>query len=162
MSGSGAPAGEQRFGLGPIDQLSFAVVDVNEAVPRYTTMFGAPFRVIDVAGLEVVVGGEPSVTSLRLALGRSGPIEIELVEVVSGLWPTREWLAQHGEGLHHIRYPVADVAASRKAMEHAGFEVLMASTRELPFVYLAAPVLNGMTVELVPASKVHAGRAAVR
>ena len=144
---------EQRFGLGPIDQISFAVADVREAVPRYTAMFGAPFRIVEVPELEVVVGGEASTTSLRLALGRSGPIEVELVEVVSGLWPTTEWLQRHGEGLHHVRYRVDDVAASRAAMEAAGFEVLMASTSALAFAYLASPLLNGMVVELVPCSE---------
>ena len=143
---------EQSFGLGPIDQLSFAVADVAEAVPRYTAMFGGPLRVVDVPALEVLVRGVPSVTSLRLAFGRTGSIEVELVEVVSGLWPTTEWLENHGEGLHHVRYPVDDVAASQAAMEAAGFELLMASAGSVPFVYLASPLLNGMAVELVPAS----------
>ena len=145
---------EQSFGLGPIDQLSFAVADVAEAVPRYATMFGGPFRVVDVLALEVLVRGVASVTSLRLAFGRTGSIEVELVEVVSGLWPTVDWLDERGEGLHHIRYPVDDVAASQAAMEAAGFELLMASAGSVPFVYLASPPLNGMAVELVPASLV--------
>jgi hypothetical protein len=116
-------------------------------------MFGGPFRVVEVPGLEVLVGGEASTTTLRLAFGRSGSIEVELVEVVSGLWPTIEWLERHGEGLHHVRYPVDDVDSSRAAMEAAGFDVLMASTGALAFVYLASPLLNGMAVELVPTSK---------
>ena len=152
----------QQFGLGPIDQISFAVADVAEALPRYTAMFG-PFRVVDVPELEVVVGGQQSRTTLRLGLGRSGSIEVELVEVVSGLWPTTAWLDRYGEGLHHIRYPVDDVAATRAAMEATGFDVLMASTGQLEFVYLASPLLNGMTVELVPASlRADAGAAAPR
>ena len=143
---------DQRYGLGAIDQISFAVRDVNEAVTRYTAMFGGPFTVIDVPDLEVVCRGRPSSTTLRLAFGRTAGIEVELVEVVSGDWPTLAWLDTHGEGLHHLRYPVADVAQVRSEMEADGFPVtLEGSGGEVAFAYLESPLLNGMTVELISA-----------
>jgi catechol 2,3-dioxygenase-like lactoylglutathione lyase family enzyme len=141
----------QRFGLGAIDQISFAVPDMADAIPRYTTMFGDPFAVIDVPGLEVLVDGEPSLTTLRLGFGATGDLEVELVEVLDGLWPTRDWLGKHGEGLHHLRYPVDDVAASRAEMVAAGFQVTVESVNG-DFVYLESPPLNGMTVELIQAA----------
>ena len=142
---------DQRFGLGPIDQISFAVRDLDDAVPRYTAMFGGPFTIMDVPDLAVVIGGEPCLTSLRLGFGRTGrrdDIEVELVEVVSGDWPTLGWLAEHGEGLHHVRYPVIDLAASRDEMVAAGFEVLLEGSGGY-FAYLTSPLLNGMVVELI-------------
>ena len=141
-----------QFQLGSIDQISFAVRSVDDAAPRYAAMFGGPIRTLDVPGLDVVVGGQESTTDLRLGFGRTGDIEVELVEVVSGLWPTLPWLDEHGEGLHHLRYPVDDVAASRAEMEAAGFDVIMESRGPVSFVYLSSPLLNGMTVELVPSS----------
>jgi catechol 2,3-dioxygenase-like lactoylglutathione lyase family enzyme len=145
----GAPV-EQRFGLGAIDQISFAVRSVDDAVPRYTAMFGGPFTVLDVPGMEVVVRGRPSTTTLRLGFGRTGDLEVELVEVVSGDWPTLSWLDEHGEGLHHLRYPVDDLAASRTEMESAGFAVAVEGGDEhVSFAYLESPLLNGMTVELI-------------
>jgi methylmalonyl-CoA/ethylmalonyl-CoA epimerase len=137
-----------RFGLGAIDQISFAVPNMDDALPRYTAMFGGPFTVIDVPGLEVLVRGEPSSTTLRLGFGTTGSIEVELVEVLEGLWPTLDWLDRHGEGLHHLRYPVDDVAATRSEMIAAGFEVSVESV-DGDFVYLESPLLNGMTVELL-------------
>ena len=141
---------EQRFGLGAIDQISFAVADVNEAVPRYTAMFGAPFHVLDVPKLQAVCRGQPSTTTLRLALGRSGGLEVELVQVVSGDWPTLDLLTSRGEGLHHVRYPVADIATSRAEMEAAGCTVTMrGKAGGVSFTYLECPLLNGMTIELI-------------
>jgi methylmalonyl-CoA/ethylmalonyl-CoA epimerase len=141
---------QQRFRLGPIDQISFAVADVDEAVPRYTAMFGGPFSVTDVPDLEVVCRGRASTTSLRLAFGQTADIEVELVQVVAGDWPTIDWLAAHGEGLHHLRFPVADIASSRAEMEAAGFEVtLVGGAGGVSFSYLESPLLNGMTVELI-------------
>jgi methylmalonyl-CoA/ethylmalonyl-CoA epimerase len=145
---------DRRFGLGPIDQISFAVRNLDEALPRYTAMFGGPLRVMDVPGLEVVVGGVPTSATLRIGFGSTGPsgdIEVELVEVVSGDWPTLAWLDEHGEGLHHVRYPVDDLAAVRAELVAAGFEVLLEEPNDV-FAYLASPLLNGMAVELISLS----------
>lgn len=140
----------QHFGLGAIDQISFAVPNMDDAVPRYTAMFGGPFAVIDVPGLDVIVGGEPSSTTLRLGFGRSGELEIELVEVLDGAWPTLAWLDANGEGLHHLRYQVTDIASTRAEMIAAGFDVTVESA-DGAFVYLRSPLLNGMTIELLDA-----------
>lgn len=141
----------QRFGLGAIDQISFAVASVDDAVPRYAAMFGGPITVLDVPELDVICYGAPTTTTLRLGFGHTGDVEVELVEVVHGAWPTIDWIAHHGEGLHHLRFPVTDVAASRAAMEAEGFEVTLESTNGISFVYLASPMLNGMTIELIEA-----------
>jgi hypothetical protein len=139
----------RRFGLGAIDQISFAVSSVDDARPRYEAMFGGPFTVVDVPDFEVVCRGTPSSTSLRLGFGRTGDLEVELVEVVSGAWPTVAWLAQHGEGLHHLRYPVADVVATRAEMEAAGCTAILRDAGDAVFSYLEVPMLNGMVVELI-------------
>ena len=109
-----------QFGLGPIDQLSFAVPRVDDALPRYQAMFGGEFTAMDVPDMDVVVRGRPETVSLRLGFGHTAGLEVELVEVVSGGWPTVPWLAEHGEGLHHVRYPVDDFAGTREAMQSAG------------------------------------------
>jgi methylmalonyl-CoA/ethylmalonyl-CoA epimerase len=143
---------EQRFGLGSIDQISFAVRDVNEAVERYSAMFGGPFTIVEVPGQEALCYGRPTTTSLKLAFGQTAGLEVELVEVVSGEWPTLTWLESHGEGLHHLRYPVADFSKTRNVMEEAGFVVTLEGTGgTLSFAYLESPLLNGMTVELISA-----------
>ena len=36
------------FGLGPIDQISFAVTSVERSLPWYEAVFGGPFTVRDV------------------------------------------------------------------------------------------------------------------
>ncbi len=141
---------EQRFGLGAIDQISFAVESVDDALPRYAEMFGGPFTTMDVTDFEVVCRGTSSSTNLRLGFGRTGDLEVELVEVVSGAWPTVDWLADHGEGLHHLRYPVDDIASTRADMEaHSCRVILEGGAGGVSFAYLEVPQLNGMVVELI-------------
>jgi methylmalonyl-CoA/ethylmalonyl-CoA epimerase len=143
---------QQRFGLGAIDQISFAVPTVDEAVPRYAAMFGGPFEIVDVPGIDVVCRGTSHTPALRLGFGRSGDLEVELVEVVSGEWPTVDWLATRGEGLHHVRYPVSDVAVTRSQMEAAGCDVVLMDAPGELFAYLEVPMLNGMVVEIIQAA----------
>jgi catechol 2,3-dioxygenase-like lactoylglutathione lyase family enzyme len=113
-------------------------------------MFGGQFTTIDVTDFDVVCRGAPSSVDLRLGFGRTGDLEVELVEVVSGTWPTVEWLAQHGEGLHHLRYPVDDIAGTRADMEAHGCRVILeGGDGEVSFAYLEVPQLNGMVVELI-------------
>jgi len=141
------------FGLGPIDQLSFAVASVDDALPRYQSMFGGEFTAMDVPGMDVVVRGHPETVSLRLGFGSTAGLEVELVEVVSGDWPTVAWIAEHGEGLHHVRYPVDDFARTRDEMQAAGCTLVMEGhNRGVSFGYLEVPALNGMVVELIQMS----------
>jgi len=138
------------FGLGPIDQLSFAVPSVDDALPRYRSMFGGEFTAMDVPGMDVVVRGRPETVSLRLGFGSTAGLEVELVEVVSGGWPTVSWLAEHGEGLHHVRYPVDDFTGTRDQMLAAGCTPVMEGhVGDVSFGYLEVPMLNGMVVELI-------------
>jgi hypothetical protein len=140
----------ERFGLGAIDQISFAVPSVDDALPRYQAMFGGEFTAMDVPGMDVVVRGRPESVALRLGFGHTAGLEVELVEVVSGGWPTVAWLAEHGEGLHHLRYPVGDFARSRDQMLAAGCTPVMEGhVGEVSFGYLEVPMLNGMVVELI-------------
>ena len=145
-----ADALARRFVLRAIDQISFAVPSIDGALPRYEAMFGGPFTAMDVIGMEVVVRDHPETVDLRLGFGHTAGLEVELVEVVTGNWPTVSWLAQHGEGLHHLRYPVDDFAESRDALLAGGCTQLMEGhSGSVSFGYLEVPMLNGMVVELI-------------
>jgi methylmalonyl-CoA/ethylmalonyl-CoA epimerase len=138
------------FGLGPIDQISFAVSSIERAVPAYEALFGGRFTVRDVALQPELVSyrGAPADTALRLAFGETAGIEIELVEVLRGPAPARDHLDQHGEGLHHVRFSVVDLAEKTERLEAAGFTVVFGGTtpRGSLFAYLEAPAAYGHTV----------------
>ena len=139
-----------RFGLGPIDQISFAVASVDDAARRYAALFGGEFEVMDVQLDDILVRGKPASVSVRLGFGRTGPIEVELVEVVSGEYPVRDYLAEHGEGFHHVRFPVTDLKATQAAMQAAGYTVTMeGASAEIFFAYIESPDLAGATIELI-------------
>ncbi len=100
----------------------------------------------------VVYRGQEEEIRLRLGTCQSGSVEIELVEVLAGDWPTVDHIGRHGPGLHHVRFVVADLDAESAQMQAAGFrEVLRGvSPRGSRFAYLEAPgVLGPSMVELL-------------
>jgi catechol 2,3-dioxygenase-like lactoylglutathione lyase family enzyme len=138
------------FGLGSIDQISFAVTSVEQSLPWYEAVFGGPFTVREVrmAPELVTYRGAPAGAVLRLAFGHTAGLEIELVEVLSGQGPSLEHLREHGDGLHHVRFSVPDLQAKTEQLTAAGFEVIFGGTtpRGSRFAYVQAPASLGHTV----------------
>jgi methylmalonyl-CoA/ethylmalonyl-CoA epimerase len=146
-----SPAGARfgRFGLGPIDQISFAVEDMNAALPRYSALFGDfTVRTVRLTPDRVTYRGEPASATLVLGFGRSGDVEIELVQVADGDAPSLEHLRRHGEGLHHVRFAVTDIDDRKATLTGAGFAIVLDGTTErgARFAYLEAPAEFGHTV----------------
>jgi methylmalonyl-CoA/ethylmalonyl-CoA epimerase len=141
----------RRFGLGPIDQVAYVVESLERALPRYEALFG-PFEVGESPLRDCRYRGRNVDCHLRLAVNRSSPVEIELIEVVGGEAPHSEHLERHGEGLHHVRFRVDDVDARCAALEEAGFETIFFKrfSPEVAFAYLEAPAeLGGSVIELL-------------
>ena len=152
-SDTGAAGPLSSLGLGPPDQVSFAVADLAQAVSALSPLFGEfDVRESVLAPGSIVHRDREAGARLRLGICQSGPIEIELVEVLEGDWPTVDHVDRHGPGLHHLRFVVDDLGAKSYQMQAAGFsEVLRGvSPRGSRFVYLEAPAVLGPTmVELL-------------
>jgi hypothetical protein len=116
----------------------------------YQAIFGE-FTVLTATfaeGDDITYRGAPARATLKVALGRSGGVEIELIEVVEGEAPTLEHVRAHGDGLHHVRFPVADLLARQTALEGAGYETVLYGCRPsgLKFAYLEGPKALGHTL----------------
>lgn len=116
-----AQAALQSLGLPPIDQIGFVVKDLKEALARYEPLFG-PFVVPEYGPFDSTYRGRPTRVHLVAAFGRTGDVEIELIEWRSGDTPHRDFIAQGREGVHHLRYRVADIAAWAEKCRPLGYE----------------------------------------
>ncbi len=137
--------------LGPVDQIGYVVADLDASLPHYEALFG-PFETGATPLVEHAVHGQAVEFSLRLAVNRSGPIEIELIQPVEGASPHAEHLAQQGEGLHHVRFRASDLDAKQAQLEAAGYCTVLYKRfgPGLAFAYLATPpALGGSLIELL-------------
>jgi len=136
-----------QFGLGPVDQVGYVVRDMDAALPRYESIFG-PFQVGESPIQGGTYRGKDGDCVLKLALNTSGPIEIELIQVVEGETPHTEHLREHGEGPHHIRFKVTGLDEKVASMEAAGFETIYYKRfgPEVVFAYMETPEELGRSV----------------
>ena len=134
-----------ELGLPPIDQVAWVVRDLDRALETFEPLFG-PFACMDSPLEGCNYRGRKADVTLRMAFGRSGPLEIELIEWVSGESPHREILEKHGEGVHHVRFKVDAIEEPLRKLEERGFQVIW--SHEMPefqakWAYLEGPAEQG-------------------
>lgn len=139
------------LGLGPIDQVAYVVDDLKAALPGYEALFG-PFEIAVAPLPDCTIRGRRADCTLKLAVNRTGPVEIELIEVLDGETPHTEHLRDQGQGLHHVRFRVDDLDAKLEALRESGCEVLFEKRfgPSIAFAYVETPpALGGSVIELL-------------
>jgi catechol 2,3-dioxygenase-like lactoylglutathione lyase family enzyme len=119
----------EQFGVGALTRL-----DDIEFTPETTTL-----------------RGEPVGFTCHIALGYAGDLQLELIQPVSGPTIHAEFLAEHGPGLHHVCFEVADMDAALAEAEAAGLPALMRGSMmdgEIEFAYLDGSAGGAPYVEL--------------
>ena len=108
-------------GLAPF-QIAFVVRDLERAVREFDARLAAgPWRgwVFGPQGQGREYRGRPAEWTLRLALNDRSP-QYELIEPLEGPSVHADWLAERGEGFHHVAYVVDSLARITDEMEAAG------------------------------------------
>ncbi len=127
----------ESLGLPPVDQIGFVVRSIDEAQERYSPMFG-PWTRMDGSVQAANYRGQIADVKLEILFGHSGELEIEFIEWQGGESPHREFLEQEREGLHHLRYRVADADAWIEKVAAVGYEPIWYKrlSRDIVFAYL--------------------------
>lgn len=111
-------------------QIGVVVADVDQATRNLREIFGiGPFRVIDWPpegrmDIQKFYHSEPANFTARMAFTELGPVELELIQPVSGESIWADFLREKGEGIHHIRFNVNDIQPVQEYL--AGFDILPA------------------------------------
>jgi len=96
-------------------QIGVVVGDLDRTMQELTEVFGiGPFRVVECPppGREdrQYYYGEPARFRARQAFADLESIELELIQPLEGRTIWSDFLAEHGPGIHHIRFNVPDHA----------------------------------------------------
>jgi catechol 2,3-dioxygenase-like lactoylglutathione lyase family enzyme len=115
-------------GLRGIDQVAVVVRDLDAAMREYVEKIGiGPWDVYTYGPHRMhtmTYRGRQHPYVMKLALAFSGPTMYELIESVEGPSVYEDFLAEHGEGLHHLGYYVDDIHAEIANMKTLGYDVL--------------------------------------
>ena len=105
---------DTRIKLGPVVQVGFVVRDAHATMDAWTSRFQVdPGRYIDwpptpEAATTGTYHGGPGNFRMRLAFLELGSVQLEFIEPLEGDNIYYDFLAEHGEGLHHLLFEVDD------------------------------------------------------
>ncbi len=142
---------------GRVFQIALVVADLDVALARTAAIFGASrWRCYTFGPIgEHRYHGRPATFRARLALNDASP-RIELIQPLDGDSIHRDWLAEYGEGLHHIGVIVPSVPQAITEMEALGYPAIQIGTGfgaggagDGAFAYFDATATLGMIVETV-------------
>lgn len=133
-----------------IDHVGIAVRDLERSVSFYETTFG-----LQVVARERHEDQGVAEAMLVVAEGPSGGSYVQLLEPTREDSPVGRFLARRGEGVHHIGYGVADVAAALAAISAEGIRLVDERPRHgsmgAAIAFLHPRDVGGVLTELVQA-----------
>ena len=110
-----------------ITQIGIVVHDIEKVREAYAKFFGieAPPIVITDAldKAQTEVSGQPSEARAKLAFFDMGSLQLELIEPDQHKSTWREYLDEHGEGVHHIAFEIAGMKQKIDLLASKGFKL---------------------------------------
>ena len=107
-----------QYRFGDLVQVGAIVRDIDQSMKVLSEVFGiGPWRVVSWppegrTDMNRKYYGRPAEFTALMALAALGPVEIELIQPLTGESIWADYLAEHGPGLHHIRCNVPDIEAT--------------------------------------------------
>ena len=116
----------------PITQIAFVVRDIDQALENFHRTLGwGPWNIYEhkpPALHDTYLRGEPTPYTMIGAEAHVGPVDVELIQPVDGPSIYKEWLDEHGEGVHHIavmRATMEDAKETEDYLAKLGAPVIM-------------------------------------
>jgi len=128
-----------------IDHVGIACRSLDAAIERYVSVFG-------LAVVSREVNEEQGVKEAMLATSE-GTSYVQLLEPLAAQTPVGRFLERRGEGMHHVGYAVADVAAALAEIGGHGVRLIDSRPRHgsmgASIAFLHPGDLGGVLTELV-------------
>jgi len=144
------------FALKKAVQIGIVVPDLERSTTLLQQLFGVgPFKFIEWPNRpdsKYWFRGREENIKLRQGFVQAGDLELELIQPLEGEQNAyRQFLDEHGGGIHHVLFEVDDMDSAVAALEPHGVKVLQAGTGIRPgtrWVLLDTFALVGFLVEL--------------
>jgi len=137
-------------------QIGIVVADLERTITNLYEIFGiGPFWTInwphsDVENVERYYHGEIGNFSAKMAFAEVGGIELEIIQPLNGESIWSDFLEERGEGIHHIRFNVDDLASTIEYLNERGIGVLQHGSglrEETTWVYYDTQDILGFILE---------------
>jgi catechol 2,3-dioxygenase-like lactoylglutathione lyase family enzyme len=145
-----------------VAQIGYVVEDLDTTVKQYYRDFGIGpwhFYTYEKPMVKRMARyGKPADYRMRLALTYFGPTRIELIQDLEGDTVYKDFIRDHGYGIHHLGVMVEDMETAIQEAEAAGYRVTMEGAGFGPdgdghYAYLDTDRDLGTTIELIQRPK---------
>ena len=144
------------LGLGGIHHVGLVVTDLDRALSAYSALLGRA----DTARLEFHTPDVPMrwgtrQLNLRVGFISLGATLLEVLQPLDNQSPHGRFLAERGEGLHHLGFLVSDLDGQSARLAELGMSTLAGTNRPqdpLRWVYLDGPAAGGAVIEMMEKS----------
>jgi len=153
---------EKQLPLKDVAQICILVPDIEKAVEIWWKRFGIGPWHLYTYGKPLVKRmtrhGKPCEYKMKIALSYIGKMRIELIEPLEGDTVYKEFIEDHGYGVHHLGVLTDDMKGSLKNAESAGIAMTMDGAGFGPdddghYAYLDTEKLIGTTIEFIERPK---------
>ena len=125
-----------------VEEVAIAVEDADAAVTLFERLFGLAFaeewRIED--------------DHMRVRAATLAGTQVHLVEPTAEAGPIHAFLAERGEGIHHVAFRVADLEATIAHLREVGARLVAEEPREhdgLLYTFVHPSSAHGVLVELI-------------
>ena len=119
---------EKGIGTNVICQIALVVRDIERTAKIYADVFGMDMPSVRTTDPEekshIRYRGEPTSARAKLAFFQMGDISLELIEPVGGPSTWKEFLDEHGEGVHHIPFRIKGMDSVLAYLEGKGISAV--------------------------------------
>jgi len=114
-------------GFGRVVQVGIIVRDIGQAVQAWARLLGVEEPpVIETEGWEsshMTFKGKPSKGRAKLAFFKLENIAIELIQPIGSQSTWQDFLAEHGDGIHHVAFTIDNLEETLERLEKMGIGV---------------------------------------
>lgn len=134
-----------------IVQVGILVRNVDETARKLEKLIGiGPFQILEPVYRNLTLHGRPGRFKIRIGLAKAGPIQVELMQPLSGETIYDEYAERKGCGLHHLAIRAENMEQSISDMKTKGFKVIQSGNRPgVKWAYLDTEKQTGLIFELI-------------
>ena len=145
------PQFKKILGFNEVSQVGIVVRDMEKSMKNYSEIFGIVFYKVNIPEyFNTTYRGKPGFFRLKIAVGKVGDLDIELIQVLEGETVHGEFLEKRGEGLHHLGIRVKNMDEQIEALGKLGVGVIQSGQRVgSKWVYMDTEKIIGIILELI-------------
>ena len=141
----------EKLGLPDVSQIGVVVRDLNKTIEYYENVLGlGPFVRPEFLFTATFYYGKPVDSLWMMGFCSLGPVELEIIQHVTGPTIYKDFLKERTEGIHHLGFDVDDMNEKLALCQKMGIQIIQngwgATSR---FAYLDTVKIGGVVFELI-------------